>query len=66
MEKSVLDLTDSMRHQKLGLTTSESRDVQGIFVVKLRAQKTDSNFFYTQLPMNEDGKNLDKQLSIMN
>ena len=45
MEKSVLDLTDSMRHQKQGLTTSESIDLQGIFVVKLRAQKTESHFF---------------------
>ena len=45
MEKSVLDLKDSLRHQKLGLTTSESRDVQGIFVVELRAQKTYSHFF---------------------
>ena len=45
MEKSVLDLTDSLRHQKLGLTTSDSRDVQGIFVVKLRAKKTDRQFF---------------------
>ena len=45
MEKSVLDMTDSLRHQKLGLTTSESRDVEGMFVVKLRAQKTDSHFF---------------------
>ena len=66
MEKSVLDMTDSLRHQKLGLTTSESRDVQGIFVVELRAQKTDSNFLNTQLPLNEYGKNIDKQLSCIN
>ena len=45
MEKSVLDITDSLRHHKLGLTTSESRYVQGIFVVKLRGQKVDSHFF---------------------
>ena len=45
MDKSVLDITDSLRHHKLGLETSESRDVQGIFVVKLRAHKTDSHFF---------------------
>ena len=60
MEKSVFDMTDSLRHQKIGLTTSKSRDVQGIFVVKLRAQKVDRMFFYTQLPLNEDGNNLDK------
>ena len=63
MEKSVLDMTYSLRHQKLGLTTSESRDFQGIFVVKLRAQKVDNYFFNTKLPLNEDGKNLDRQLS---
>ena len=34
--------------------------------MKLLAQKTDSHFFYTQLPLNEDGNNLDKQLSFMN
>ena len=45
MEKSVLDVTDRIIHQKLGLTTSESIDLQGIFVVKLRAQKTESHFF---------------------
>ena len=63
MEKSLLDLTDRLRHQKLGLTTSESRYFQGFFVVKLRAHKTDSHCFYTKLPLNEDGNNLDKQLS---
>ena len=30
------------------------------------AQKTDSHFKNTQLPLNEDGNNLDKQLSDMN
>ena len=59
-------MTESPRHHKLGLTTSESRDAQGIFVVKLRAHKTDSHLFYTQLHLNEDGNNIDKQLSYMN
>ena len=45
MEKSLLDVTDSIIHQKLGLTTSDSIDVQGMFVVKLRAQNTESHFF---------------------
>ena len=45
IKKLVLDLTDSLRHQKLGLNTSESRYFQGIFVVKLYAHKTDSHFF---------------------
>ena len=44
MEKPVLDIIDSLRNHQLGLTTSESRDVQGIFVVKLCAQKTYSHF----------------------
>ena len=47
VDKSVLDMTDSLRHHKLGLKTSEARDVQGNFVVKLRAQKVDSHFLYT-------------------
>ena len=66
MEKSVLDVTDSIIHQKLGLTTSESIDVEGTFVVKLRAQKTESHFFNTKLPLNEGGKNIDNQLSLDN
>ena len=49
-------MTDILRHQKQGLSKSEVRDVQGIFVVELHAQKVDSNFFNTQLPLNEDGK----------
>ena len=66
MEKSVLDITDSLRHQKQGLTTSDVRDIEGIFVVKLRAQNIDSHFFYTQLPLNEDDNNFEEQLSYMN
>ena len=49
MEKSVLDVTDSIRHQKQGLTTSDSIDVEGMFVVKLLAQKTVSNFFKNKI-----------------
>ena len=66
MEKSVLDITDTSRHQKMGLTTSDVRDVEGTFVVKLRAQKIDSHFLYTQLPLNEYDTNLEEQLSYMN
>ena len=47
LEKSVLDMTDSLRHQKQGLTKSYVRDVEGTFVVKVRAQKVDSHFLYT-------------------
>ena len=44
MEKSVLDITDSLRHKKHILTTSDVRDDEGTFVVKLHAQKVDSHF----------------------
>ena len=44
MERSVLDITDRLRHQKQGLTTSDVRDIGGNFVVKLRAHKIDSHF----------------------
>ena len=66
MEKSVLDITDRLRHQKQGLTTSDDRDVQVTFVVKLRYQKVGSHFFNTQLPLNEDDNNLGEQFSYMN
>ena len=45
MEKSVLDVTNSLRHQKQGLTTSDVRNVEGNFAVKLRAHKFDNRFF---------------------
>ena len=64
MEKSVLGIIDSLRHQKQVLTTSDVRDVEGDFVVKLRAQKIDSHF-YTQLPLNEDDNDLGEKLSYM-
>ena len=57
MEKSVLDTADSLRHQKQGLKTSDVRDIEGTFVVKLRAQNIYTHFFYTQLPLNEDDSN---------
>ena len=47
MEKSVLDITDSVRHQKQGLTTSDVKDIEENFVVKLRTQNIGSHFFYT-------------------
>ena len=36
MEKPVLDIIDSVRHQKQGVTTLDVSDVEGTFVVKLR------------------------------
>ena len=44
MEQSVLDTTDTVRHQKQGLTTSYVRYIEGTFVVKLRGQKLDNHF----------------------
>ena len=44
MEKSVLDVTDSVKHQKQGFTTSDVRDIEGTFVEKLRGQNIDTHF----------------------
>ena len=44
MDKSVLGIKYILRHQKQVLTTSDVRDIEGIFVVKLRAQNIDSHF----------------------
>ena len=45
MEKSVLDITDSVSHKKQVLTTSDVRDIERNFVVKLRGQNIDTHFF---------------------
>ena len=66
MEKSVLDISDSVRYQKRGLTTSYVRDVEGTFVVKLRAQSIYGHFFYTQLHLNEYDNNIQEQFSYIN
>ena len=44
MEKSVLVITDRVRQQKQGLTTPYVRDIEGIFVVNLRAHIIDTQF----------------------
>ena len=44
MDKSVLDITDSVRHQKQVFTTSDVRDIEGTFVVKLRGQNSEKMF----------------------
>ena len=54
MEKSVLGVTDSLRHQKQGLETLGVRDIEVTFVVMLRGNNIENCFFYTQLPLNED------------
>ena len=44
MEKSVLDVIYTVRHQKQGLATSDVRGIEETFVVKLRAQNIDNHF----------------------
>ena len=44
MEKSVLDITEIVRHQKQVLTTSDVRDIEVTLVVKLRGQNVDTHF----------------------
>ena len=66
MQKSALDTTDRLRYQKQGLTTSYVRDIEVIFVVKLRGHNIHCHFFCTQLPMNEDDTNFEEQLNYMN
>ena len=46
IDRYVLDITDSVRHQKQGLKTSDASDIEGTFVVKLRGQNIDLHFFY--------------------
>ena len=58
MEKSVLDIKECARHQKQVLKTSDVRNIEGTFVVKLRGQNNDTHFSYTELPLNEDDKKL--------
>ena len=66
MKKSVLDITDSVRHQKQGFTTSYVRDIKVTVVVKLRGQNIDNYFFYTQLPLNEDDNYFEEELNDIN
>ena len=65
MEKSVLDITDSLRHQKQLLATSDIRDIEVIFVVSYVLIILIAIFFYTQLPLNEDNNNFEEQLIYM-
>ena len=44
MEKSVLDITEIVRHQKQGLTTSYVRYIEGTFFVKLRGHNIDTHY----------------------
>ena len=42
MDKSLFYITDSVMHQKQGLTTSDVSDIGGTFVVKLRGLNIDT------------------------
>ena len=44
MEKSVLDLTIKIRNRKKGMTTTEVKDMDGTFVVKLHGMNIENNF----------------------
>ena len=44
MDKSALGLTINIRNKKKGMTTTEVRDVDGTFVVKLRGLNIDKVF----------------------
>ena len=66
MEKSVLYITDSVRHQKQVLTTSDVSDIEGTFVVKLRGWNIENYFFYTQSPLNEDDDNFEEKMNDIN
>ena len=44
MEKSVLNIIDSVIHQKKGLTTSDLIDTEGTFEVKLRGNNSHTHF----------------------
>ena len=43
-EKSVLDLTVRMRNLKKGMKTTELKDIDGNFVVKLRSLNIENGF----------------------
>ena len=58
----MLDITDSSGHQKQGLKTSDVRDIEGTFVVKLYGQNSKNYFFYAKLPLNEDDNSFEEQL----
>ena len=66
MEKSVLYITNIMRHQKQVLTTSYKKNIEGTVFVKLLGLNIENFFFYTQLPLNEDDTNFEEQVSDIN
>ena len=66
MEKSVLDISDSVRYQKQGLKTSYVSDIEGTFVVNLCSLNIENYFFYTKLSLNDDDNNYEEPLNYTN
>ena len=66
MDKSVLDIIDSVRYQKQGFATSDVSDIEETFVVKLRGMKIENHFLNTKLTLNEDDNNFEEQFNDIN
>ena len=62
----MFDITDSLRNQKHILTTTDVRDIDGTFVVKLRGLKIENHHFNTKLPLNEVDKIFEEKLNDIN
>ena len=60
----MLYITDIVRNQKRVLTTSDVSDIELFFVVKLRSQIIDTNFFDTQLHLNEYDSNFLRKIEL--
>ena len=60
----MLYITDIVRNQKHVLTTSDVSDIELFFVVKLRSQIIDTNFFDTQLHLNEYDSNFLRKIEL--
>ena len=65
MDKSVFATTNSLIKQTQVLTTTNVRDIDVTFVVKLRGLKIE-NIEYKKLPLNEDDSNFEKQQNDIN
>ena len=59
MEKSVFDITHSLRNQKQKLETIDVKGIEGTFVVKLHGLKIGNHFLNTKLPLNDDDNNFE-------
>ena len=66
MEKSVLYITDSVRHQKKGIDNIRCNGYWSKFCCEVTCSEYWYPFFYTQLPLNEDDNNYEEQLNDIN